>query len=315
MNFRLLCPKCEAVYALPDVYRGKNVRCSECVHIWRAGQQTSAESFSSKGAGEDPSEKGKSRKVLLFTGLGVAGVFLIGGLVVWLARPSNKPVSPDNPGGQKDGNLIVKKDDRGGGKKDDSVVGKKDDKGVVKPVEEEDERFPDALLDPPAGELIRNGNFEQGNRGFQSSYTYSPRSVLDDLTYAIVKNPNSVHRDAATFGDHTSGSGYMMVINGGNGIDRVIWRQSVAVRARADFTFSVWVTNWTSISPPTLEVRINGQSIGRVTARGRCGEWSELNVKWNAGKETSAAIEIYNLNPAVSGNDFAIDDVSLREGG
>jgi hypothetical protein len=163
-----------------------------------------------------------------------------------------------------------------------------------------------------ADELIRNGDFEQGNKEFGTAYKHSPGNVLDVLTYDVVKDPNTAHRDAASFADHTSGKGYMMVVNGGDAADQALWEQTVEVQPGAEYTFSLWVASWYASSPAELDVHINGKSVGKVVAPEKCGEWKQLKVKWDAGKQSSAKIEIFDLNTQFSGNDFALDDISLQ---
>jgi hypothetical protein len=171
-----------------------------------------------------------------------------------------------------------------------------------------------SVLAPAArgDELIRNGNFEQGNKEFRTAYKHSPGSVLDALTYDVVTDPSTAHRDAASFGDHTSGKGHMLVVNGGNAADRAVWEQTVEVRPGAEYTFSLWVATWYALSPAELDVHINGKSVGKVTAPEKCGEWKQLKVKWEPGTTRSAKIEIFDLNTDVAGNDFALDDISLQ---
>ena len=66
-----------------------------------------------------------------------------------------------------------------------------------------------------AQNLVINGNFEAGNTGFTSAYTYagvagtpSPISgnantLWDEGTYSVGTDPNSLHASWASFGDHT----------------------------------------------------------------------------------------------------------------
>jgi hypothetical protein len=161
-------------------------------------------------------------------------------------------------------------------------------------------------------ERLRNGDFEQGHKGFRTQYGYSPGNVRPELAYDILANPQDAHAEAAPFGDHTTGKGKMLLVNGGHAIDQLVWGQTTDVRPGADYTFSLWVASWTPISPAQLDVRINGKSIGQVTAPPQVGQWTELRMKWNAGDAKAAAIEIYDLNQGFAGNDFALDDISLR---
>jgi S1-C subfamily serine protease len=172
--------------------------------------------------------------------------------------------------------------------------------------------FPPAAAAPRQDERIRNGDFTQGLKGFRTAYRHSPADVHDALTFCLARSPREAHRDAAAFGDHTSGDGLMMVVNGGDAVDRPLWGQTVPVRAGAEYTFSLWLASWYAAAPAELEVRVNGKSLGKVVAPARCGEWKQFSAAWRSGPDVQASVEIVNLTRAISGNDFAIDDVSLR---
>jgi len=161
-------------------------------------------------------------------------------------------------------------------------------------------------------ERIRNGDFEQGHKGFRTQYQYSPLNLRPELAYDIVRIPLDANGEAAKFGDHTTGKGNMLAVNGGQAIDQLVWGQTTEVTPGADYAFTMWVASWTLFTPAQLDVRINGKSIGQVTALQRTGEWKELRVIWNTGLDKAAAIEIYVVNRAFAGNDFALDDISLR---
>src|SRR5579862_5134167 len=65
-----------------------------------------------------------------------------------------------------------------------------------------------------AANLVTNGDFEASDTGFTSGYTVSPGDLTPPSVYDVISNPNADHPSFASFGDHTSGSGLMMVING-----------------------------------------------------------------------------------------------------
>jgi hypothetical protein len=160
--------------------------------------------------------------------------------------------------------------------------------------------------------LVVNGDFSAGNTGFSSDYTFSPGNILNAATYCIDTDPHNCHSGAASFGDHTTGSGLMMVLNGsGNSTDRA-WEETVAVAANARYTFSMWVASWSTSSPARLQVLINGEQVGAdFTAPSLTGEWALFTVPWDSGTNTSATISIVDANTAAGGNDFALDDISL----
>ena len=102
-----------------------------------------------------------------------------------------------------------------------------------------------ACLSAEGSNLLFNGDFELGNTGFGSDYTYlSTQSFLDNGHYAIGTNPSLYHWAAASFGDHTTGSGFSV---NGQSVGRL-----VAPRA----TWTQFSTTWNSGSSTTATLRI-----------------------------------------------------------
>jgi eukaryotic-like serine/threonine-protein kinase len=228
------------------------------------------------------------KKVLLWAGL--AGVPLLGLFLTILALASSRKDGLSSVGLPT---LLVNNDGPGKQRDDDKRPGER-------------QKEPEPQLP-----LIHNGDFSQGTEEFYTGYTHSQMNVGRALSFSITNNPHSVHALGRPFGDHTSGNGLMMVINGGNAVDAVVWGQKVAVAPGRGYCFSFWVTSWFSWNPAQLEVRINGKAVGKIEASSRCGEWKEFKVTWNSGNNRLAVIELFNLRRDLGGNDFAIDDLSL----
>jgi hypothetical protein len=89
--------------------------------------------------------------------------------------------------------------------------------------------------------LIVNGDFESGNTGFASDYKHSPGGIANEKSYAVADNPHDVHSLAASFGDHTSGEGLMLAVNGATKSNRTVWEQAVVVDPGGEYEFSGWV--------------------------------------------------------------------------
>ena len=75
---------------------------------------------------------------------------------------------------------------------------------------------------------------------------------------------------------------------------------------------AAWVASWHQANPAVVEVRINGQSLGRVDAPVTTGMWVPLRAHWNSAEAATARIEIIDIRPEDIGSDFALDDISLR---
>ncbi len=158
--------------------------------------------------------------------------------------------------------------------------------------------------------LIENGDFEGGNYGFTSDYTYSPTNLVPEGTYAILNNPQSAHSGFAPCGDHTSGGGNMMVVNGAGTPGLNVWCQTVSIQPNTQYVFSAWVTSVHSSSPARLQFSINGTPIGPIfTAPSTTCTWLNFYTTWNSGSNTTANICILNQNTTLGGNDFALDDI------
>ena len=161
-----------------------------------------------------------------------------------------------------------------------------------------------------SGNLIVNGDFEQGNVGFTSDYQFSTTDAGPGY-YGVVSDPRMFNGELASFGDHTTGSGLMMAVDGALVPGQVVWSETVAVDPGTDFHFEAWVASNYPASPAVLNFRFNGQSVGVFTAPTQTGVWATFGTIWSSGANTSATIQIIDDNTAFSGNDFSLDDLSL----
>lgn len=163
--------------------------------------------------------------------------------------------------------------------------------------------------------LVHNGDFSEGNRGFATSYIHSPDEIGLGQGYAILRTPvdgTSSPHEKGDFGDHTSGNGLMMVVNGSADPDVVVWSQDVPVEPGTVHEFELWVASWHSANPAIIEARINSRVVGTIEAPVTTGVWLPLRVRWDSGLATSARIEIIDARPEDIGSDFALDDISLK---
>lgn len=163
----------------------------------------------------------------------------------------------------------------------------------------------------PTGNLITNGNFNAGNTGFSSSYTYATNLNPEGL-YWVGKNAHTVHSNFFCT-DHTSGSGNMMVVNGAPdpGVD--VWCQTINVIPNSLYDFSTWVqTVSPAANPALLQFSVNGTMLNTpFAASPTMCNWQQFHAMWNSGANTTATICIVNQNTIRSGNDFALDDISF----
>lgn len=166
--------------------------------------------------------------------------------------------------------------------------------------------------------LVVNGDFSAGNTGFNSGYSYGTGGIYGLVSnagqYAIVTSANNAHVNYAMFGDHTTGSGNLLVVNGAGVANVNIWCQNIVVQPNTVYTFSTWITSANSTSPAILQFSINGTTLATpFAASPDTGMWQQFFTTWYSGLNTNANICIVNQNTSTIGNDFAIDDINFQE--
>lgn len=179
-----------------------------------------------------------------------------------------------------------------------------------------------------SGNIVTNGDFQSGNTGFTSGYSYYTTNsntwgiIGQEGTYTINTNSSNVHNNFGNYPclDHTSGNGTgkCMYVNGAGTANTTVWQQVIPVVPHTDYIFITWVA---SLSPNTtsssselarLQFSINGATIGNIfTAPTATAQWQQFYEIWNSGNSSSATIRILNQNTVNSGNDFALDDISF----
>lgn len=161
-------------------------------------------------------------------------------------------------------------------------------------------------------ESVINSNFDQGNIGFTSAYTYT-NDLQPEGTYSVGPDASAFHPDFVGTGH--GGSGNFMVVNGATSPGTNVWTEQITVNPNTYYAFSTWVC---TVSPAgdvaRLQFSINGTQIGDVfMAPDYTNEWLQFYELWYSGDNTSASITILNQNTAGGGNDFGLDDISFCE--
>jgi hypothetical protein len=169
-----------------------------------------------------------------------------------------------------------------------------------------------------AANLLVNGDFSLGNTGFTSDYVFTSNTVPEG-TYCVDTDPQNCHPGAASYPDHTGGNGLMLNANGAVSPDRIVWQQTVPVAPQTSYTFSGYAASWGDAggfepSPAQLRFFINGVQVGQdFMLTSSHGQWLLFVVHWDSESNTSATVEIVDVNIEGFGNDFSLDDLSLQE--
>lgn len=166
-------------------------------------------------------------------------------------------------------------------------------------------------------EMVVNGDFSQGNTGFTNDYTYS--SVYSPCDY-YVNNQYFTMVDP-TMVDHTPTSDNMMMAIDGCSGGEIVWQETFTVVPFANYMFTFWATRAAQVQP-IFQTTFTGNTTGPYVASVLPGiptvsqwMWDEYNGGgglWNAGNNTTITITVSNLETNGFGNDFAMDDFSLK---
>lgn len=159
--------------------------------------------------------------------------------------------------------------------------------------------------------LIVNGNFNNGNTGFSSAYSYANPNITEGQYY-VGPSSQAWNGLMSNCMDHTTGNGNMMLVNGASVPDINVWKETIKVTPNTNYAFSTWIEALYPPNPAQLSFSINGSDVGNlITASLPTCTWSRFFTTWNSGNNDSATIAIVNKNTQVQGNDFALDDISF----
>ena len=167
-----------------------------------------------------------------------------------------------------------------------------------------------------AGNLLVNGDFEQGNTGFATQYAYTPGGGTKNVALAYTVDKNTLpwasnFTIVSSYGDHTTGSGLMLLCNGATTAHTIAWSETAPVTPNTTYTFSAWVSSIDSFLPANLDFVLNGGTPLSYAAPSSGGVWQQFSTTVNSGNNTSMAMQIYDTNLSEAGNDFALDHISL----
>jgi len=164
--------------------------------------------------------------------------------------------------------------------------------------------------------LITNGDFESGNTGFGSTYTY----VNGQITYGqytIVSNADDADPTYfLTAYDHTNpNTGKQMVLDGSTSTGEIVWAQTVSVNSNAAYQFIFWAQNiadQVSTSYGELQLYVNNVPVGDLNTIETKG-WVKFLSSVNSGSNTSLQLTLINFNQNGAANDFALDDIDFEQ--
>lgn len=167
--------------------------------------------------------------------------------------------------------------------------------------------------------LVVNGNFEVGDTGFSSDYTYvtpEGNNCWEPGIYTITTSAASCHALWEESGDHTTGDGKFMAINGRTDRISEIWLAEFAVQQDTDYVFEAFVKNlccdYASFPNTNLLFYANDSLLGAIGG-GLAGVWEGIAATWNSGSAEVVRLTALNQSTAFHSNDYGLDDISFTE--
>jgi hypothetical protein len=161
--------------------------------------------------------------------------------------------------------------------------------------------------------LVVNGNFESGNTGFVSDYSFTAGGNCCEGQYTVRQLPNTFNGAFVNPPPASPGSVRMMIVNGALTPNLRVWSQTVPVIPGR--TYRIGLSACTAVvgGPAILAFRVNSQPVGApLTLEDRTGIWTQLESTWTADA-AAATLVIADLNTSRFPNDFYIDDISMEE--
>jgi len=186
------------------------------------------------------------------------------------------------------------------------------------------------------GQTLTNGNFESGGNGIGFlingiGYTQinPPTGSSSTGNYAITTNPQLLNSNFISGGDHTTGSGKMLVVDGNTTPGSRLWSCTstggalTGFTAGSIYTFSYWiksVSNDVTNNATQANINVffvNASNVNPVSTNNYAPlpslGWVRVSYTFTA-TSNNALIEIRNNNTSILGNDFALDDFAITPG-
>jgi hypothetical protein len=132
-------------------------------------------------------------------------------------------------------------------------------------------------------------------------------------TYAVGTDPSLYHCLWPSFGDHTTGDGSMLIVNGSPYAGAIVWSATVDVAQYTRYDVSAWVTSVYADNPARVGFYINGVPLGAPYGlSATTGLWQQFNAGWESGAAATAILSLVDLNTERHGNDFGVDDLRFE---
>lgn len=180
--------------------------------------------------------------------------------------------------------------------------------------------------------LVTNGNFEAGNTGFTSDYSFEASTAANAVgptEYNIVSmadaasiSPNWIAQDPSSCPPNTSANDNFMVVNGLTsqpaGTESVIWEQSfTGLQQGGTYHVCFLAKNLPQCTfdiLPALEIQVGNSSSGYTTINTTSDpcDWQLIEFTFTTNPPNATIQIVLDESGLGDGNDLAIDNISLE---
>jgi len=180
------------------------------------------------------------------------------------------------------------------------------------------------------------------NSPVDGDYSVVKNTSYNSYSGSSPSSSNKVFGVWDVIGDHTgtsngtgnpppasgTSSGYMLAINATFAPATVFTISANSLLPNSTYTVSLWVRNicpqcsanaatgGSGTTPgvsPNLAININGNNYYSTGNIGYTGQWVQKSFTFVNGSSTSATIDIKNNAPGGGGNDYVLDDISMKQ--
>ena len=162
-------------------------------------------------------------------------------------------------------------------------------------------------------QTFTNADFEAGNVGFASDYEYQfDTPNWGEGQYTVRSDPQNWNGAFVNYGDHTTGTGKMLIVNGATSGSPAVWRETISITPNTSYRFQAWTGTAVSGGPANLFLKVDGVQIGSsFVLPDDPGTWVRWEQSWTSSASVTATFEIINANTSRFPNDFYLDDIGL----
>ncbi len=163
---------------------------------------------------------------------------------------------------------------------------------------------------PCGSNLIVNGDFESGNTGFTSQYTFKTdvsgnSEMVSENTFGVDVNVTLYHPNMTGLGR----SGKFLMVNGNTGTVKTVWSQSINVSVGATYDFYAYVQRLNVGNPSQLKFYAGEQLIASYSPS--TSGWVAVSASYISTVNGPIELKVIDSNLIAAGNDFGFDDISF----